>query len=198
MAAGLLAPMYLGLDDHLGAGLVGGLVVGLAAELIYKLSTGLAVGLSGCEIAAKTVPNEGIHRSAWMAVSSGLGAGLAVTLVFGLGAGLFVGVDTGLGGGLVFGLGGGLGPGLLVGLATGLRYGGRACFQHSVLRLSLRYYDCMPRHYTDFLNYTVERLFLRRVGGGYIFIHRLLQEYFAMVYQADHVDSPPSPSPPPP
>jgi hypothetical protein len=28
-------------------------------------------------------------------------------------------------------------------------------------------------------NYTIDRVFLRKVGGGYIFIHRYLMEYFA-------------------
>ena len=116
------------------------------------------------------MPNEGIHRSARIAVSSGLGAGLI----------------------------GGLLAGPLVGVVTGLRYGGRACLQHLVLRLSLQYYDCMPRRYVDFLDYVAERLFLRRVRGGYIFIHRLLQDHFATRYQADRGDSPPQlPRPPP-
>jgi hypothetical protein len=30
-----------------------------------------------------------------------------------------------------------------------------------------------------FLDYATERILLRRVGGGYVFVHRLLQEYFA-------------------
>jgi hypothetical protein len=59
-----------------------------------------------------------------------------------------------------------------------------------VLRLSLRYYDCLARRYVDFLDYAAERLFLRRVGVGYIFIHRLLQEYFATRYQSNRLDSP--------
>jgi len=29
------------------------------------------------------------------------------------------------------------------------------------------------------LDYTLERIFLRKVGGNYIFIHRLLQKHFA-------------------
>jgi hypothetical protein len=29
------------------------------------------------------------------------------------------------------------------------------------------------------LDYAAERIFLRKVGGGYIFIHRMLMEYFA-------------------
>jgi hypothetical protein len=96
--------------------------------------------------------------------------------------GLVAALPFGLGTGLRAGLFGGLVIGSFVGLATGLRYGGRACLQHLVLRLSLWYYDGMPRRYVDFLDYAAERLFLRRVGGGYIFIHRLLQEYFAARY----------------
>jgi hypothetical protein len=208
LGAGLFAAMVGGLIGWavlLLAGLLGGLFFGM----VYKLSTALAAGLSGGEITTKTVPNEGIHRSARIAVSSGLGSGLGAGLLFVLGAGLggglvaglLFGLGDGLGAGLLFVLGAGLVfamvGGLLVGLATGLRYGGRACLQHLVLRLSLRYYDCMPRRYANFLDYAAERLFLRRVGGGYIFIHRLLQEYFATMYRPDHVDSPP-PSPAPP
>jgi hypothetical protein len=31
----------------------------------------------------------------------------------------------------------------------------------------------------------VDRIFLRRVGGGYIFIHRYLMEYFASLTEED-------------
>ena len=37
----------------------------------------------------------------------------------------------------------------------------------------------MPWNYAAFLDYAVEKTFLRRVGGGYVFLHRLLLEYFA-------------------
>ncbi len=33
--------------------------------------------------------------------------------------------------------------------------------------------------YSRFLDYAAERILLRKVGGGYIFAHRLLLEYFA-------------------
>lgn len=36
----------------------------------------------------------------------------------------------------------------------------------------------MPWDYARFLDYAAGRLFLHKVGGGYIFIHRLLQFYF--------------------
>ena len=37
----------------------------------------------------------------------------------------------------------------------------------------------MPWNYPRFLDYATERILLRKVGGGYIFVHRLLLEYFA-------------------
>jgi hypothetical protein len=36
-----------------------------------------------------------------------------------------------------------------------------------------------PFHYAQFLDTAVDRIFLRKVGGGYIFLHRMLLEYFA-------------------
>jgi hypothetical protein len=39
-----------------------------------------------------------------------------------------------------------------------------------------------------FLDHCVDLIFLRRVGGGYIFVHRLLMEHFAEMY----VESPTS------
>ena len=148
-----------------------GLTVGLVIGLIYKLSTGLAVGLSGREISTKTTPNEGIHRSARMAVITGLGAGL--------GFGLVVGAPLGLGAGLDGALNVGLLTGVIGGLTTGIRYGGRTCLQHLLLRLWLVRNGSAPWRYVKFLDYATERVFLRKVGGGYIFIHPLLQDYFA-------------------
>jgi hypothetical protein len=37
----------------------------------------------------------------------------------------------------------------------------------------------IPRNYPRFLDYGAEHILLRKVGGGYIFVHRLLLEYFA-------------------
>jgi hypothetical protein len=69
--------------------------------------------------------------------------------------------------------------GLVVGLGGGLRNGGFAYLQHHVLRFLLWRNDHVPWNYVRFLDYAAERVFLRKVGGGYIFTHRLLMEYFA-------------------
>ena len=113
--------------------------------------------------------------------------GLISWLGAGLGFGLFYGPLMGLGFGLGAGLGAGLGFGLfqgpLMGLPIGLRYGGGACLHHYALRLVLWYNNFAPLHYIRFLDYAAARIFLRKVGGGYVFVHRLLLEYFAALPQ---------------
>ena len=42
-----------------------------------------------------------------------------------------------------------------------------------------------PWNYARFLDYATERLFLQKVGGGYIFIHRMLLEHFAQMDLAE-------------
>jgi hypothetical protein len=67
----------------------------------------------------------------------------------------------------------------MLGPFIGLGSGGTAFIQHFTLRLILHRTGQLPWHLVPFLNYCVDRIFLRRVGGGYIFIHRYLLEYFA-------------------
>ena len=69
--------------------------------------------------------------------------------------------------------------GLFYGLYVGLLMGGTACIVHISLRVVFYFYQFMPWNYVRFLDYAVDRIFLQKVGGGYIFIHRLLMEHFA-------------------
>ena len=39
--------------------------------------------------------------------------------------------------------------------------------------------------YAQFLDYATERIFLRKVGGGYIFIHQLLQDCFTELWESE-------------
>lgn len=55
----------------------------------------------------------------------------------------------------------------------------RPLIQHFSLRLILTINDCLPRSLITFLEYAIHLIFLRRVGGSYIFVHRLLMEHFA-------------------
>jgi hypothetical protein len=72
-----------------------------------------------------------------------------------------------------------LAPGAAVGLLGGLVFGGRACIRHISLRPVFWRKRCFPLNHARFLDYAAERIFLRKVGGGYILIHRMLMEYFA-------------------
>jgi NhaP-type Na+/H+ or K+/H+ antiporter len=74
----------------------------------------------------------------------------------------------------------GLVNGLAIGLGLGAIMGGSdTVVKHYVLRLFLQRSGSIPRRYARFLDYCAERILLRKVGGGYIFIHRYLLEYFA-------------------
>jgi hypothetical protein len=147
----------------LTSGLLGGLVGGLSSEVM--------------DVRNLTTPNLGIRRSA----RHGLLVGGAVGL---LGFLMVVGVffaakailpltplSTRLSYGLIVGV--------LTGLISGLRSGGIACFEHLALHWLLWKDGSVPWKYAHFLDYAAERILLRKVGGGYIFTHRLLLEYFA-------------------
>jgi hypothetical protein len=106
---------------------------------------------------------------------------LAVGLVFGLGAAVFFGsldahdlLDI-----LVAGLNVGLVCGLFSGMLGALVFGAQSCLSHLALRLVVWWHNLAPWKYAQFLDTAVDRIFLRNVGGGYIFVHRLLLEYFA-------------------
>ncbi|MCB8988952.1 MAG: hypothetical protein H6661_14520 [Ardenticatenaceae bacterium] len=99
--------------------------------------------------------------------------------------GLLIGFLVGLILGLVFGFLVGLLIGLLAGLLVGLfRYGGVVPIQHYTLRWLLAWWGVLPYPFRDrgliaFLDAMHERILLRRVGGGWVFVHRSLLEYFA-------------------
>ena len=80
--------------------------------------------------------------------------------------------------------------GLLIGLFGGLVGGNEiispnvVVIPHYALRLVIAFNNYLPFRLIPFLDYCVDRIFLRKVGGGYIFIHRLLMEHFAAMETA--------------
>jgi hypothetical protein len=68
---------------------------------------------------------------------------------------------------------------LIFALIFGLISGGLFALKNAILRLSLLQSRSAPLRYVTFLNEAKDLLFLRQVGGGYIFTHRLLRDYFA-------------------
>lgn len=67
---------------------------------------------------------------------------------------------------------------LVLGLLAVIGYGGIDIIKHYVLRLILYLSGNGPRRFDTFLEHAVRLGFMHRVGGGYIFIHNLLRDYF--------------------
>lgn len=160
-------------------GIIGGLIFGVIFALIADLSSGiigglgggfsiaLANGLIGKELQIKSTPNQGILLSG----RNALIGSLVGALIFGLSGGAIFNLIDEMNIGLIFGLAGGL--------SIALIYGGSAFIRHFLLRWFLARYNYLPFKLVPFLDEMAERLILRKVGGGYIFIHRMLLEYFA-------------------
>jgi hypothetical protein len=134
-----------------------GLVFGLSMGLTF----GLIRGLTSPSIETRTVPNQGIWRSAknacvFSAIAFLVACGAAELLQWRV---LYWGIF-----------------GLSFGLVAG---GGEACIKHFILRLILSLGGYIPWNYARFLDWATERIFLQKVGGGYIFVHRSLLEHFA-------------------
>ena len=161
--AGVVAVSYA---DLLAAGFLLGTLGMLASGLTAKVQIGMRV-----------VPNQGFHRTAHNSVLVGATV-LFVILVLGIPIGLAENdLQNGLSFVLIFGV-----P---IGASAALWAGAAACLQHFVLRFLLHMAEGVPYRLVQFLDDSVNRIFLRRVGGSYIFIHRLLLEYFAAAAQCE-------------
>jgi Cdc6-like AAA superfamily ATPase len=124
------------------------------------------------DVEERRVPNQGIRLSMRNALVFGLGT-LSVALVSGY---LFRAGNT-------FSTMAGV---IVISLLPTLYFGGRAVLQHFLLRYllfqnqSLRFFNL-----SALLDDFVRIGFLQRIGGGYIFIHRLLMEHFAAMTDED-------------
>jgi hypothetical protein len=157
----LLLAVPLGLLGGQAFGFTGNKQWSLAAEI--GLAFALFGGLSGSRLERTSRPNEGIRLSLRNAVV----AALLFSVVMSLLLTLLSGPDSGLRRLVQFGLGAWMG------------YGGLNVVNHAILRFLLQRRGDIPGRFIAFLDHAAGLVFLHKVGGGYIFIHRLLQEYFA-------------------
>ena len=194
----VLIALISGLITGLVFGLTAGLVFGLTFGLSYWLLFGLLQGVKGQTLDEQIhiIPNQGIYRSAHNGLLFGCIGGCISVFTLSLGIGLFWILYT-----LIF-IWPGLvrnsvpvlstlqqdldiilhyGPfiGLACGLLLGLLNGWLACLRHGVLRWLLWRRESIPWNYPRFLDNAYEQILLRKVGGGYIFLHQLLLDYFA-------------------
>jgi len=160
---GLINGFVLGITAGALHGLEIGLTLGFLVPLISLFIAGLTGGLRGPTIQRSHQPNQGI----WQSAKNALIVGLIGSLIFGIFFGLVSTLNIGLGNGLIYGL------------ICSLICGGWACFQHFNLRCVMYFQGYAPWKYAQFLDCCTDHLFLQKVGGGYIFVHRMLLEHFA-------------------
>ncbi|MCP4362704.1 MAG: hypothetical protein GY796_32265 [Chloroflexi bacterium] len=119
-------------------------------------------GVSGKRAEARDRPNEGI----WIAGQNGIKAALLLSIP----TALLVGITINLISGIL--------TGILYGTLAGIVHGFNDVLKHLVIRLLLVEGN-VPIRYIRLLDYAADAILLQKVGGGYTFRHRLLQEYFA-------------------
>jgi transcriptional regulator with XRE-family HTH domain len=193
LSDGLSAGLSTGPGIGLAYGLMMGLIVGVGTGLGYWLVLGIfhSIAQEQIEDQDRQSLNQGVHRSTLNSVIIGLLSGAIIGGIGFLGYWLSYGLNEGLSKGLSYGLDEGLSKGLgsalsivwLFAICGGLFgwavSGGWAVLRHIALRWLLHSRHVFPWHAQTFLNDATARILLRRVGGGYSFIHRLLLEYFA-------------------
>lgn len=172
--------LFYGLSYGIRYGLVYGSVIavisGVTGLLMGILTSGWSHEMLDEQQFAR--PNEGVRRATRNALFAaclfgsigGLTSGLVSALAFALG---------GVPGWLVLGIG------LAIIVTIGgsyeifMLYGGTALIEHYTLRWCLWRQGVLPWNCLDFCNAAVERVFLSKIGGGYMFLHTLLKEHFA-------------------
>ncbi|MDQ2844663.1 MAG: NACHT domain-containing protein [Acidobacteriota bacterium] len=127
----------------------------------------------------RVIPNGGTHRSARNALLVGVLTAVPIGVLYGttaylaeiaLGTPRWIAFGTAV---LTCAI-----SGFWIGSIIGLLRGGLFSIQHLFTRLMLWVSGNAPLRYVRFLNSAVDIVFLRRVGGGYSFIHRIVLEYF--------------------
>ena len=149
-------------------------VSGFALFVFYLIiESSVSVGISDTHVR----PGHGIRRSGLLGILCGVCIAIVAAGICGW-SGTTGSLGTGLGPHLNTTLYGAF-FGVAVGLPSGLLMGGKAWWQHHVLRFLLARRQLAPKEYIGFLDFSVERVFLHHLGGGYSFIHPLLQQHIA-------------------
>jgi hypothetical protein len=181
---GVMSSLFNSFSSAWRYGLIYGLIVGwingIAALLTGLLNSGWSSEMMPDPRYSR--PNEGIRRSYKNALfASGL---------FGPIGGIISGVCCGICF-LLAGIPGWftllLGLTFVHGIGFALRfwsaYGGQAWLEHYLLRWYLARLHLMPWRSSGYLDEAARRTLLRKIGGGYIFSHKLFMEYFARLKQ---------------
>ncbi len=174
-----------------GEGLVPGLIVGFIFTLSIVLETqafawnlittnvipwvlafSLFSGLRGRQVEETSRPNQGIWLSARNSIFAALLLGTLFSAYFLLLGSYYDSYAPALVMGLLLALG-------------GLFAFGSSVLEHLLVRFLLWQRKRIPWNISHFLDHAADYIFLYKVGGGYIFVNRALQEYFAALNPFD-------------
>ncbi len=178
---GLASQIFHGFPYGLVYGLVYGPILGLITATASTLTEILHSGWSSDLLSSRQFiqPNEGIHRSARNSLFAAVLFGPIGGIASGLGCGLAFGLLGRLQGWPILATGFSIVFGILFALYFWNEHGGTALIKHFLLRFQLARAGSIPWDYIRFLNYAAERILLRRIGGGYMFVHHMLLDHFA-------------------
>jgi hypothetical protein len=163
------------------------LVVGnLSISLLMGLAAAVVLGVVPGNRENHMRPNEGISQSLRNGLLIGVPSSLVVAVVL-----AYVAVPQ-LVGGFIELRGPWLNPfalavryAVLFAAVMFLVYGGAAVLFHAALRVVLALRTPLPLNLVGFLDHAAACGLLRRVGGGYMFLHRTLLDYFALPGRSD-------------
>lgn len=168
---GVIIGVPIATEPHAADWLIAGILLSLSGGVLGAVVGAAFGGLKSSTIESKAVPNEGIRLSVRNAVLAGVVAGVLVGGLVGGATALFASGAQAANAGVL--------GGLFFGLLAGLRNGGFDVIQHYTLRVALAARGYAPLDYSRFLDCAAALIFLQKAGGGYLFVHRLLLEYFA-------------------
>ncbi|MEM8721767.1 MAG: hypothetical protein AAGE84_21125 [Cyanobacteria bacterium P01_G01_bin.39] len=182
---GLILDLMMDLSSSSSIKLDSYLVLALCFGLILILNN----GFSSLTLKQRTFPNQGIWRSMKNFVWIGLFGGFIFGLLMSFSFVMFSWLSGGLKESWLFNkdkliflnLMGGYFIGLFFMIIGGLKNGGASCIQHFNLRQILFCKGRIPWNYAHFLKYATKLHLMKKVGGGYIFYHRMLMEHFAQM-----------------
>lgn len=161
-----------------------GLLLGTGAPIILLIGGAIFGAIFGGLVPFLEAP----HLDARPEPGRGVGASLRNSLIVTVSAAILFSLTGFV---IAVSVGGGILAVVLVGIMVQIVaappiftfFGGLAWLQHRTLRFMLVRRDWLPRRLVPWLNTMTGIGILRRVGGGYIFIHRTLLEYLSA--QAD-------------
>lgn len=127
-------------------------------------------GLTDKLVGKNTRPNEGMYIAGFNGLKALLITATPSLILTALTVNWFSGVYTGI----------------MIGVFAGTIHGFNDVAKHFILRLLLRFRQGVPSNYVSLLDYATDCVLLQKIGGGYTFRHRLLQEYFVEEYCHQH------------